>query len=46
MYNTLAGFTQNLLDDNVVTSFPVYTKICHPNENIEHCQRASKIQSK
>ena len=45
MYNTLSKF-QSLLADNVVIRFPVYTKSYHPNDNIEHCRRTSKMKSK
>ena len=46
MYDALSKFTQSLLADNVVITFPGYTKSYHPNENIEHCQRTSKMKSK
>ena len=37
MCHTLAQFAQSLLADSVATSFPVYTKTYHPNENTENC---------
>ena len=39
-------FSQSLLDDNVVTRFPVYTKSYHLNEYIDYCRRTSKIKNK
>ena len=46
MYNTLTEFIQSVLAANAFKRFPVYTKSYHPNENIEHCRRTSKIQNK